>query len=318
MDAAQLTATPIYRDPRQALDWLEAAFGFEVTTLLTDEQGGVAHAEMGFHGARIGVAGPWSGGPLGPARLVSPAALDGQATQLCWLALPPSLDLDAHCAQARAAGAEITQAPEDQFYGARTYRALDLDGHVWCFSQAQRTVPVAEMEAATGLKVEKVSEGDARTTEAPRSAVTPYISYADPAAAYLWLETAFGLEPRVYVTDGAGALVHAEMAFGGQTIGVAKAWSDRHAVPGDVGGRNTQSVHLQMESDIDAHHAAAVSAGAQIIRPLETQPYGDRSYIALDLEGHIWSFGQTVAPMSIADWDEKLGTRTRLRPTENR
>lgn len=317
MDTARLTATPIYRDPRQALDWLEAAFGFEITTLLTDDQGAIAHAEMGFHGARIGVAGPWSGEILGATRMQSPAALEGQATQLCRIDLPPSVDLDAHHDRARAAGAQITQAPEDQFYGARTYRALDLDGHVWTFSQAGRSVSTAEMEAATGLKV-VMTPDSAPTPDAPRSAVTPYVSYADPAAAYGWLERAFGLEPRIYVTDDAGGLVHAEMAFRDHTIGVSKAWSERHAVPGDVGGRNTQSVHLQLSQDIDAHHARAVAAGAEIIRPLETQAYGDRTYLALDLEGHIWSFGQTVAPMSVAEWDDKLGTHTQLRPAEPR
>ena len=99
MDAAHLAATPIYRDHRQALDWLEAAFGFEITTLLTDDQGAIAHAEMGFHGARIGVAGPWSGEILGATRMQSPAVLEGQATQLCRIDLPKGVDIDAHCAR---------------------------------------------------------------------------------------------------------------------------------------------------------------------------------------------------------------------------
>jgi len=59
--------------------------------------------------------------------------------------------LDAHCERARAAGAVITQEPEDQFYGARTYRARDLEGHVWNFSQEGRAVSSEEMNAASGL-----------------------------------------------------------------------------------------------------------------------------------------------------------------------
>ncbi len=37
-------------------------------------------------------------------------------------------DVDAHYAQAKAAGARVLSEPEDQFYGDRTYRAEDPEG----------------------------------------------------------------------------------------------------------------------------------------------------------------------------------------------
>ena len=57
--------------------------------------------------------------------------------------------------RARAAGAVILAEPEDQFYGDRTYRARDPEGHVWTFGQTVRYVPETEWEAASGLKVAK-------------------------------------------------------------------------------------------------------------------------------------------------------------------
>jgi uncharacterized glyoxalase superfamily protein PhnB len=63
-------------------------------------------------------------------------------------------DIDGHCAQARAAGAMILQEPTDQFYGDRTYRARDVEGHVWVFGAPVRTVSREEAEAASGLKIE--------------------------------------------------------------------------------------------------------------------------------------------------------------------
>jgi uncharacterized glyoxalase superfamily protein PhnB len=42
-------------------------------------------------------------------------------------------DVDAHCARARAAGAEILIEPADQSYGGRDYSCRDLDGHLWSF-----------------------------------------------------------------------------------------------------------------------------------------------------------------------------------------
>jgi uncharacterized glyoxalase superfamily protein PhnB len=62
--------------------------------------------------------------------------------------------IDAHCARAEAAGARITQRPENQFYGARVYRALDPEGHVWNFDQDIAELSLEEMERASdGLKL---------------------------------------------------------------------------------------------------------------------------------------------------------------------
>jgi uncharacterized glyoxalase superfamily protein PhnB len=152
-DAARHVFTPtvFYRDPKAAIDWLQKAYGFEISLLLTDEQGNIGHCELSYEGAPIGVAGEWSGGVLGPARMQSPASLDGACTQFIWVKLASGLN--EHAARAGAAGARLTQPPEDQFYGARTYRALDPEGHVWCFSQDVKAVSTEEMEAASGLKV---------------------------------------------------------------------------------------------------------------------------------------------------------------------
>lgn len=149
-----LTPTAFYRDPKAALDWLERAFGFEVSLLLTDAEGNIAHAEMAWRGANIGVAGEWTVGRAGmPSRALSPSTLDDVITQFVWVEVDE--DIDGHCARARAAGARIIEEPVDQFYGARTYRALDLEGHVWNFRQEVRQVSYEEMEAATGLKFQK-------------------------------------------------------------------------------------------------------------------------------------------------------------------
>lgn len=146
-----ITPTAFYRDPMAALHWLEAAFGFETSLLLTDADGQVAHAEMNFRNCSIGIGGEWAGPQLGDARMRSPASLEGIGTQFMRLDLPGGLD--AHCERARAAGAVITQEPENQFYGARTYRARDPEGHVWNFSQEGQIASFEDMTAASGLKV---------------------------------------------------------------------------------------------------------------------------------------------------------------------
>ena len=42
--------------------------------------------------------------------------------------------------------------PADQFYGDRTYMAVDLEGHHWTFSQPVRNTSREEMEQASGFK----------------------------------------------------------------------------------------------------------------------------------------------------------------------
>ncbi|HEY2481165.1 MAG TPA: VOC family protein [Caulobacteraceae bacterium] len=129
-----LTPQIFYRDPKAALAWLERAFGFEITMVVTDDAGNLGHAEMAWRGAPMSIGAELESPEIiGPARMRSPASLEGQGTQFTRVEIEG--DMAAHCARATAAGARITQEPADQFYGQRTYRALDLEGHVWTFFQ---------------------------------------------------------------------------------------------------------------------------------------------------------------------------------------
>ena len=149
---------------------------------------------------------------------------------------------------------------------------------------------------------------------AKRPAVVSALVYKDAMVAFEWLQTAFGFEPAMLITDGDGKLAHSEMIFGDGWIMVGNEWSDDHRSPANLGGKNTQTVHVQMTGDIDAHCEHARRAGAEILMAPETQFYGDRTYRARDPEGHIWTFGQTVEQVAPADWDRDTGLTTKLWP----
>ncbi|MFP4003883.1 MAG: VOC family protein [Alphaproteobacteria bacterium] len=136
----------MYRDPFKALDWLEEAFGFERTLVVTDSEGNLGHSQMNFGNGYIMVASEWADWTA------SPASVGGRNTQFIHVHLEK--DIDGHCERARKAGAEILQEPEDQFYGDRTYRARDFEGHVWTFGQTVKQVSREEMEKQSGLKIE--------------------------------------------------------------------------------------------------------------------------------------------------------------------
>lgn len=142
---ASLISALSYKDPRAALAWLEKAFGFEITMLIEDGEGNIAHSEMSFGNSAVMVGSEWS------ADHKSPKSLGAKNTQSIHIQI--ETDVDAHCEHARAAGAEITVEPANQFYGARSYRCRDLEGHIWTVGQTVATVSREEAEKVSGLKI---------------------------------------------------------------------------------------------------------------------------------------------------------------------
>ncbi|MDQ6870077.1 MAG: VOC family protein [Pseudomonadota bacterium] len=135
-----------YKDPWAALDWLENAFGFERSMVISNKDGNLAHSEIRVGDGTIYVGSEWAD------FVASPASVGGKNTQSINVHLKEGIDV--HCARARVAGAAILQEPTDQFYGDRTYRARDPEGHVWTFGQSVRHVSREEAEKTSGLKIE--------------------------------------------------------------------------------------------------------------------------------------------------------------------
>jgi uncharacterized glyoxalase superfamily protein PhnB len=141
---------------------------------------------------------------------------------------------------------------------------------------------------------------------AAHPSVSPAIVYRDPKAALPWLERAFGFKTTMMIHDADGNLVHSQMQVGDGLIMVGTAWSADHAYPASVGGKNTQTVHVHVDDDVDAHCARARAGGAQIVAEPEDQFYGERCYRAKDLEGHLWTFSKTVKALTPEQWDAAM------------
>lgn len=136
------------------------------------------------------------------------------------------------------------------------------------------------------------------------------ICYDDRKAALDWLENAFGFERSMVIVDAEGNIAHAEMAFGDGYIMIASKWADFLESPTGVGGKNTQFLHVHVEADIDAHCERARAGGAEILMEPQDQFYGDRTYRARDLGGHVWTFGQRIQTLTPAEWDAASGGLT--------
>lgn len=128
--APDLIPTLRYRDAPAAIDWLQRAFGFERHAVYEDpdDPAIVHHAELRFGSGMLMLGSARES--LGPEWAVLTPAQAGGSTGAIYAIVD---DPDAHCAHARAAGAEILREPTDQSYGSRDYMARDPEGHVWSF-----------------------------------------------------------------------------------------------------------------------------------------------------------------------------------------
>lgn len=128
-----------YADAPAAIDFLCAAFGFTRHAVFTnaDDPTIIDHAQLRYGDALLmlssAIASDWS--RSAPLKTVAQA---GGNTQTLYLIVA---DVDAHCATARAAGADVFVEPHDPVYGGRAYGARDPEGNAWSFGSYDPLAP---------------------------------------------------------------------------------------------------------------------------------------------------------------------------------
>jgi uncharacterized glyoxalase superfamily protein PhnB len=115
-----------YPDARAALDFLTAAFGFEVVSAVRDDEGTVWTSTIRL-GEGLVMVGPGLDG-FGTAAVAEGAL----ATSRMFVRVD---DVDGHHARATGAGAAIISPPDEHLGGHRQYVARDPGGHEWIFAQ---------------------------------------------------------------------------------------------------------------------------------------------------------------------------------------
>jgi uncharacterized glyoxalase superfamily protein PhnB len=133
-----------YQNPRKALDWLQKAFGFEIEMVIEDDAGNPVHSELRYGDGVVMIGSEWTEDHK------SPASVGRKCTQTVHIHMTENVDQ--HCEHARKAGAEILMEPATQFYGDRTYRARDPEGHIWTFGQTVQVMTPAEWDKVGGVK----------------------------------------------------------------------------------------------------------------------------------------------------------------------
>ncbi len=128
--------------------------------------------------------------------------------------------------------------------------------------------------------------------------VFAYLRVSDAARAIDYYQQAFGAHEKFRLTEPAGRIGHAELAFGDTTIMLSDEYPEMGIRgPGSIGGTSV-SIHLHVEN-ADAVLERAEKAGGEIVRPAQDQFYGERSGTLRDPFGHEWNVGheiEAVAP----------------------
>lgn len=137
----RISSALFYDDPAAAIAWLERAFGFKTRIRVDGPDGSIVHSELEYGEGLIMVGGVTRPAGRADDRRVSPRAIAGRNTQSIFIYVD---DVEAHCAQARAAGAIIVQEPETHDHGEgywvdRSYEAVDPEGHRFWFAERLRT-----------------------------------------------------------------------------------------------------------------------------------------------------------------------------------
>ena len=125
--------------------------------------------------------------------------------------------------------------------------------------------------------------------------VTPRLVVADGAAAIAFYAQAFGAqEVGERFTGPGGELIHAEIRIGDSAVMITEDAVDGPArSPDQLGGMVTCVMALYWQ-DVDTAWERAVSAGAEVIYPLEDQFYGERGGRLRDPFGQQWMMSQHI------------------------
>ena len=130
--------------------------------------------------------------------------------------------------------------------------------------------------------------------------ITPYLLYADCAAALDFLARAFGFEETLRYTGGEGYVNHAEMRLGDAAIYMGDP-GDHYRNPKQL-GQESVGIYVEVDADVDRLCERARAAGAEILEEPTDQEYGHRRFTASDPEGHHWYFARVTREVPAEEW----------------
>ena len=133
-------------------------------------------------------------------------------------------------------------------------------------------------------------------------AITAYLTIKGAANGIEYYKKAFGAKELMRWTGKDGRVGHAEIEISGTPVFISDEHPEMGVLsPATLGGTSV-GLHLLVE-DAEATFERAVAAGGRAVRPMEDEPWGQKSGTLQDPFGHRWFVTQRTAEMSADDMD---------------
>jgi PhnB protein len=135
--------------------------------------------------------------------------------------------------------------------------------------------------------------------------VTPYLAIRDAKSALDFYARAFVAELVLKLDMPDGKIAHAEIRIGDSILMMSEEnpdWGNRS--PASLGG-SPVSLMIYVP-DADAAFARALAAGAEQVRPVEDQFYGDRSGTLKDPYGYQWTLATHIEDVSTEEAQQRM------------
>jgi PhnB protein len=140
--------------------------------------------------------------------------------------------------------------------------------------------------------------------------VTPRLVVRDGAGAIDFYARAFGArEIGDRFTDPTGGVVHAEIQIGDSVVMITEDAADAAPAKSPQSpGAVVSAIMATYWEDVDRAWSRAVSAGAEVVYPLENQFYGERGGRQRDPYGHQWMLSQRLEELSVDEIERRAAT----------
>lgn len=134
--------------------------------------------------------------------------------------------------------------------------------------------------------------------------VVPYLCVGGAAAAIAFYASVFGATERMRMPAPDGKVGHAELQIGDSVVMLSDEFPEMGLrSPRTLGGTPvTLSVYVE---DVDDVVRRAIEAGAQVVRAVENQFYGDRSGQFEDPFGHRWSVATHIEDVTAEEMNRR-------------
>ena len=140
--------------------------------------------------------------------------------------------------------------------------------------------------------------------------LTPYLILTGAARAIDFYKSVFGATEIARFADPSGRVGHAELKIGDSVLMLSDEYGEMGYKSPQTVGAASSLTHVYVP-DVDATFARATQAGAQVMKPVKDEFYGDRTGSFRDPFGHLWTVATHVEDVSRDEMKRRMDALTK-------